>query len=90
MILLTGATGYIGSHTWVELLAAGHQVVGVDNFSNSSPLVLERLKLLGGHSPIFYPGDVRDEGLLKNIFQDHSIDAPLDSRQAARVGRTSV
>ena len=68
MILLTGATGYIGSHTWVELLAAGHQVVGVDNFSNSNPLVLERLKLLSGRSPIFYQGDVRDDGLLKNYF----------------------
>ena len=42
-ILLTGATGYIASHTWLALLAAGHEVVGVDDFSNSSPIVLERL-----------------------------------------------
>ena len=80
MILLTGATGYIGSHTWVELLAAGHQVVGVDNFSNSNPLVLERLKLLSGHSPIFYKGDVRDEGLLKNIFQRFQLNDKLLSQ----------
>jgi dTDP-glucose 4,6-dehydratase len=77
MILLTGATGYIGSHTWVELLAAGHQVVGVDNFSNSNLLVLERLKLLSAHSPIFYQGDIRDAQLLKKIYQDHSIDAVI-------------
>ncbi len=86
MILLTGATGYIGSHTWVELLAAGHRVVGVDNFSNSNPLVLERLKLLGGDSPIFYQGDVRDERLLKNIFQDHSIDAVIHFAALKAVG----
>ncbi len=86
MILLTGATGYIGSHTWVELMAAGHQVVGVDNFSNSNPLVLERLKLLGGDSPIFYQGDVRDERLLKNIFQDHSIDAVIHFAALKAVG----
>ena len=86
MILLTGATGYIGSHTWVELLAAGHQVVGVDNFSNSNSLVLERLKLLGGHSPIFYQGDVRDEGLFKKIFQDHPIDAVIHFAALKAVG----
>ncbi len=86
MILLTGATGYIGSHTWVELLAAGYQVVGVDNFSNSNPAVLERLKLLGGHSPIFYQGDVRDKGLLKKIFQDHSIDAVIHFAALKAVG----
>ncbi len=86
MILLTGATGYIGSHTWVELLAARQQVVGVDNFSNSNPLVLERLKLLGGRSPIFYQGDVRDEGFLKNIFQDHSIDAVIHFAALKAVG----
>ena len=50
-ILLTGATGYIASHTWLALAAAGFDVVGVDNFSNSSPLVLDRLAELGGFKP---------------------------------------
>ena len=47
-VLLTGATGYIGSHTWLALLDAGHAVVGVDDFSNSSPEVLERIERLTG------------------------------------------
>ena len=45
-ILLTGATGYIGSHTWVALRSAGYRVIGFDNFANSSPKVLERLAAL--------------------------------------------
>jgi nucleoside-diphosphate-sugar epimerase len=51
-VLLTGATGYIASHTWLALAKAGYQVVGVDNFSNSSPEVLARLQKLGGPRPI--------------------------------------
>lgn len=47
-VLLTGATGYIASHTWLALLEAGFDVVGVDDFSNSSPVVLERLQELSG------------------------------------------
>jgi UDP-glucose 4-epimerase len=47
-ILLTGATGYIGSHTWLALHAAGHDVVGLDDFRNSSPRVLDRLRELTG------------------------------------------
>ena len=50
-ILLTGATGYIGSHTWLALARAGFDVVGVDDFSNSSPQVLVRLHSLLGHTP---------------------------------------
>ncbi len=55
-ILLTGATGYIASHTWLALLAAGFDVVGIDNFSNSSPEVLNRLQTLGGREPVFERG----------------------------------
>ncbi|MFZ4055054.1 MAG: NAD-dependent epimerase/dehydratase family protein, partial [Polynucleobacter sp.] len=60
MILLTGATGYIGSHTWLELLLAGHQVIGIDNFVNSSPQVLQRLEGLAKQVPNFVEGDVCD------------------------------
>ncbi|HTP71369.1 MAG TPA: NAD-dependent epimerase/dehydratase family protein, partial [Burkholderiaceae bacterium] len=63
-ILLTGATGYIGSHTWLALQEAGFDVVGVDNFANSSPRVLERLAELAGRTPVFEQVDVCDERAL--------------------------
>lgn len=68
-VLLTGATGYIGSHTWLALLEAGFNVVGVDNFVNSSRKVLERLALLSGQPPTFIEGDVRDPDVLNACFQ---------------------
>ena len=58
MILLTGATGYIGSHTWLELLLAGNRVIGLDNFINSSPLALTRIESLAGQKLEFIEGDV--------------------------------
>lgn len=67
-ILLTGATGYIASHTWLALQAAGFQVVGIDNWVNSSPRVLERLAELGGQTPRFVQGDVRDAAALDACF----------------------
>lgn len=73
MILLTGATGYIGSHTWVELINAGYDVVGVDNFSNSSPLVINRLKDMLGSPLNFECGDVRDKIFLQELFKKYSI-----------------
>ena len=57
-VLLTGATGYIASHTWLALLAAGYRVVGLDDFSNSSPEVLNRLQRLSGHAPSFERANV--------------------------------
>lgn len=69
-ILLTGATGYIGSHTWLALQAAGYRVIGVDNFSNSSPKVLERLAELGGQPPQFVQLDVCDGAALDKVFED--------------------
>jgi len=56
MILLTGATGYIGSHTWVELLAAGYEVLGLDNFCNSNKKVLDRIENISGKKPLFIEG----------------------------------
>lgn len=67
-VLLTGATGYIGSHTWLALQAAGYAVVGIDNFVNSSPKVLDRLQALGGHAPRFVQGDVRHAADLDRAF----------------------
>ena len=88
MILLTGATGYIGSHTWVELLLAGHEVVGIDNFSNSNPKVLDRIKQITGQEPVFYSGDVRDRLALSQIFQTHSIKAVIHFAALKAVGES--
>ena len=59
-LLLTGGTGYIGSHACVELLAAGHEVVIVDNLSNSSVKVLDRIEKISSVRPIFVEADVGD------------------------------
>lgn len=67
-ILLTGATGYIASHTWLALQEAGFQVVGIDSLVNSSPQVLERLERLGGRPVQFVQGDVRDAAALDRCF----------------------
>ncbi len=88
MILLTGAAGYIGSHTWVELLLTGHEVIGVDNFSNSNPRVLERIQKISGREPLFYCGDIRDQNLLSQIFQAHSIAAVIHFAALKAVGES--
>jgi UDP-glucose 4-epimerase len=67
-VLLTGATGYIASHTWLALLNAGYQVLGIDNFCNSSPQVLDRIQALSGRSLDFVKGDVRDTSALDEAF----------------------
>ena len=73
-ILVTGGAGYIGSHTCVELLQKGYEVVVIDNFDNSSPKSVERVKKITGKSVKLYSGDVRDGGLLNKIFTGHKID----------------
>ncbi len=69
-VLLTGATGYIGSHTCVEVMAAGWTPVIVDNLCNSSPLVLDRIERITGRRPAFVEADVRDRDALDRIFGD--------------------
>lgn len=73
MILITGATGYIGSHTWVSLLSSGYEVVGIDNFSNSNPFVLDRISQITGCKPHFFEGDLSDINFLKSVFQKYKI-----------------
>ncbi len=87
-VLLTGAAGYIGSHTWLALAQAGFAVVGVDNFSNSSPQVLERLQALLGHAPAFERADVRDAAAMAAIFTRHGIDATVHFAAAKAVGES--
>ncbi len=67
-VLLTGATGYIGSHTWLALLAQGWRVIGVDDFRNSSPKVLDRLGALAGAAVEFEHADVADRAAMAGVF----------------------
>ena len=87
-VLITGGTGYIGSHVALALSAAGHRVVLLDNLRHSHPQVAKRLQQLSGHAMPLEVGDVRDTGLLSRILLDHEIDgvvhcAGLKGRQAA-------
>ncbi len=68
-ILLTGATGYIASHTWLALQEAGFDVVGIDSLVNSSVKVLDRLETIGRRAPHFVQGDVRDAAALDRCFE---------------------
>ncbi|MES2887140.1 MAG: UDP-glucose 4-epimerase GalE [Pseudomonadota bacterium] len=88
-VLLTGATGYIGSHTWLALLADGYRVVGVDNFSNSSAAVLPRLHQLSGRAPTFAQVDVRDAAALSRVFTEHPIDAVVHFAAYKAVGEST-
>ncbi|AIY64615.1 UDP-glucose 4-epimerase GalE [Pseudoalteromonas piratica] len=74
-VLVTGGAGYIGSHTVVELLQAGEQVVVLDNLSNSSLEALKRVESITNSSIIFYQGDIRDNAQLDAIFVEHKIDS---------------
>ena len=87
-VLLTGATGYIGSHTWLALLADGLDVVGVDNFSNSSAEVLNRLQTLSGSKPVFEQVDVCDTAALGGVFARHKIDAVVHFAAFKAVGES--
>ena len=87
-VLLTGATGYIASHTWLALLAAGFQVVGLDDFSNSSPEVLNRLRRLSGEAPEFVRADVGDAAALEALFGSRPIDAVVHFAAYKAVGES--
>ena len=87
-ILLTGATGYIGSHTWIALHEAGFSVVGIDDFSNSSPEVINRLKLLSGQTPVFEHLNVCDRAALDRVFRAHRIDAVVHFAAFKAVGES--
>ncbi|MCL2494680.1 MAG: UDP-glucose 4-epimerase GalE [Oscillospiraceae bacterium] len=76
-ILVTGGAGYIGSHTCVALLEAGHGVVILDNLCNSDISVMDKIAALGGAEPVFYEGDMRDRALLDRIFAEQEIDAVI-------------
>lgn len=89
-VLLTGATGYIASHTWLALLAAGFDVVGVDNFSNSSPEVLNRLRELAGREPVFERADVNDAAAMAAVFDRHAVQATVHFAAYKAVGESTA
>lgn len=77
-VLVTGGAGYIGSHTCVELLAAGHEVVVIDNLCNAKASVLERVERIAGRGlTAFYRDDVRDSEALERVFARHRFDAVI-------------
>jgi UDP-glucose 4-epimerase len=77
MILVTGGAGYIGSHTCVALLAAGEDVVVFDNFSNSSPVAIERVKQISGKPVAVVEGDIRDQAALEKVLTQHGCTAVM-------------
>lgn len=87
-ILVTGGAGYIGSHTCVELLNAGHEVIVLDNLCNSSAESLNRVEKLTQKSLTFVEGDIRDSQLLDQVFQQNSIDAVIHFAGLKAVGES--
>ena len=87
-ILITGGAGYIGSHTAVELMQAGHEVVIIDNLCNSSVKVLERLHALCGPKFTFVQADVRDGAALDRVFAEHAIEGVIHFAGLKAVGES--
>ncbi len=87
-ILVTGASGYIGSHTVLELLNKGYNVVGLDNFSNSSFESLRRVQKITGKTLKFYETDIRDEQSLEKVFTENKIDAVIHFAAFKAVGES--
>ena len=87
-ILVTGGAGYIGSHTCVELLDEGFDIVVVDNFSNSKPEAIESIKTISGKSFPFYEADLLDRDALTRIFKENKIDAVIHFAGLKAVGES--
>lgn len=87
-VLVTGGSGYIGSHTCVQLLQKGHEVIVLDNLCNSKRSVLPVIERLGGNAPLFIEGDIRDAALLDLIFRTHAIDTVIHFAGLKAVGES--
>ena len=87
-ILVTGGTGFLGSHTVVELLNKENEVVIIDNFSNSKKEVLEKIKQITNKNFLFYEGDIRDKVLLKKIFTENKIETVIHFAGYKAVGES--
>ncbi|WP_286265582.1 UDP-glucose 4-epimerase GalE [Thalassotalea atypica] len=88
-LLVTGGTGYIGSHTVVELIEKGHEVVIVDNLSNSSTRVLSRIEALTGVFPTFIQADICDAKAMSDVFSQHDIEAVIHFAGLKAVGESN-
>jgi UDP-glucose 4-epimerase len=89
-VLLTGATGYIASHTWLALQEAGFDVVGIDDFRNSSPEVLNRLARISGRAPVFERVDVCDAAAVASMLDRHPVDACVHFAALKAVGESAA
>ena len=87
-ILVTGGTGYIGSHTVVELMSKGHECVIVDNLYNSSVDVLDKIEKICGKRPVFYKTDILDKDALEDIFKENKFDAVIHFACLKAVGES--
>lgn len=87
-ILVTGGTGYIGSHTCVELIRAGYEPIVVDNLSNSKETVLDRVETICGVRPVFYRLDLRDTEALREVFRAHELAAVIHFAGLKAVGES--
>ena len=87
-VLVTGGMGYIGSHTCVELLNQGMDVVIIDNLVNSSAEAGKRIERISGRSVTFYEADVRDRKTLDRIFETHDIDCVIHFAGLKAVGES--
>lgn len=88
-VLVTGGAGYIGTHTIVELMRAGHRVVVLDNLANSSLEAIRRVGEITGHVPKFLQGDIRDRALLDRILSDYPVDAVMHFAGLKAVGESA-
>ena len=89
VVLLAGGAGYIGSHTAVELLNAGHEVVIVDDYSNSCPESIKRVEEITGKSIVSYEADVKDKEAMTKIFADNKIDCVIHFAGLKAVGEST-
>lgn len=87
-VLVTGGTGYIGSHTCVQMIEAGMEPIIVDNLCNSNREVLTRIQTLTGVMPTFYQGDIRDEAFLEQVFSEHDIQSVIHFAGLKAVGES--
>lgn len=87
-VFVTGGAGFIGSHTCVELLQAGHEVVIYDDFSNAHPEVLNRIGLITGKTPLCLRGDVRDQAAVEKALREHNIQAVIHFAGLKAVGES--
>jgi len=87
-LLVTGGAGYIGSHTCIALLEAGHQVVVLDDLSNANASVIGRIEQIGGAPVTFVEADLRDRAVLRRVFAEHAIDAVMHFAGLKAVGES--